>query len=218
MHSAKRPGLTSRSLVLIRDFASKRPWLMLFVGLLGVLTLIGTNSLSAARGKEVINPESVTSNPSEAPAVKLPEMYVHVVGAVRSPGLYLLESGARLVDLITLAGGFTRLADQGSVNLARTLTDGEQVFVLDRSGAGSTSYVGAVATTGQSGAVPGSRISLNRATVSELESLPRVGPALAQRVIDWRTANGGFKVKEDLLKVAGFGDKMFAAIKDRVSL
>jgi competence protein ComEA len=75
--------------------------------------------------------------------------------------------------------------------------------------------IGSAASGGRSGA---SQISLNRATQSELEALPGVGPALAGRMIDWRTANGGFKKKEDLLNVSGIGDKLFAGIKDQVTL
>ncbi len=188
---------------------------MLFLGLLGLFTAIGSTSLSSSIGSEVIKP-SVNPSASSPSAIQLPEIYVHVVGEVKTPGLYLLPTASRLVSLIALAGGFTPKADQASVNLARVLTDGEQVFVLNRSQAASLGASGGIsgASTGSSG----SKISLNRATQSELEALPRVGPALAARIIDWRTANGGFKTKEDLLKVAGFGDKMFAAVKDRVTL
>ena len=213
---------------------------MLFIGLLGILTVIGTSSISAARGTEIVDGSasgngqtvdqaagqaagqgiSPDSTAQAASGIKVPELYVHVVGEVKTPGLYVLDSGARLVDLIALAGGFTRQADQGSVNLARTLTDGEQVFVLNRAAMGSANAgVSSLnSSTGQISALPGGRISLNRASESELESLPRVGPALAQRIVDWRTANGGFKNLTDLLKVAGFGDKMFAAIKSQVTL
>ena len=209
---------------------------MLFIGLLGILTVIGTSSISAARGTEIVDGSasgngqtagqaagqgiSPGSTAQAASGIKVPELYVHVVGEVKTPGLYVLDSGARLVDLIALAGGFTRQADQGSVNLARTLTDGEQVFVLNRAAMGSANAgVSSLnSSTGQLTALPAARISLNRASESELESLPRVGPALAQRIVDWRTANGGFKNLTDLLKVAGFGDKMFAAIKSQVTL
>lgn len=213
-----------------RRFVSRRPWIVVFVVVLGLFTAIGSNSLAASRTEAVIPSAAPSSsniggaaagNSSSGGAVngngiQLPQIFIHVVGAVVRPGLYELPTASRLADLIAMAGGFTSKAEQASVNLARVLTDGEQVFVLTRSQfVGSTPALGNSATGANS---LGAKISLNRATESELESLPRVGPALAGRIIDWRTANGGFKAKEDLLKVAGFGDKMFAAIKDQVTL
>jgi competence protein ComEA len=140
--------------------------------------------------------------------VQAAEIYVHVVGEVQSPGIYQLSSGARLIDAVFAAGGLSKLADQSSVNLARELTDGEQVVVF---------------RTGEAPAVTGamsqaSRISLNQSSALELEQLPGVGPALAGRIVDWREANGGFKKKEDLLNISGIGDKLFAGIKDEVVL
>lgn len=150
--------------------------------------------------------------PSDQPIVKPASIYVHVVGEVNSPGIYELDSGARLVDVIFAAGGFTHHADQASVNLAREVTDGEQVVVFK---VGAAPQLIGSASGGSAGAA---QISLNRATQSELEALPGVGPALAGRMIDWRTANGGFKKKEDLLNVSGIGDKLFAGIKNQVTL
>lgn len=121
-----------------------------------------------------------------------------------------MSVGSRLFDAVVAAGGFREDADQSSVNLARTLTDGEQVFVLK---IGASSSVGAVA-----GDIGPKVLSINRASESELESLPGVGPALAGRIVDWRTANGGFKKKEDLLNVGGIGDKLYAGIAKLVTL
>lgn len=131
-------------------------------------------------------------------------LFVHVVGEVKNPGVYALDSGSRMYDLIASAGGFTKRADQSSVNLARTLNDGEQVKVYS---------VGALE------AEPSSNlISINRSSVSDLEQLPGVGPKLAARIVDWREANGGFSSLEQLRKVGGIGDKLFAGIKDQVTL
>jgi competence protein ComEA len=143
----------------------------------------------------------------DSASIKTPTIYVHVAGAVKSPGIYQLDSGSRVYDAVLAAGGFTAKANQASVNMARALNDGEQLLVS--SGASGAVFEGS----------PGSTlISLNQASASELEELPGVGPALAGRMIDWRTANGGFKAKEDLLNVAGIGDKLFAAVKDLVTL
>ena len=142
-----------------------------------------------------------------------PKFFVHVVGEVVNPGIYMVDSNSRLFDAVFAAGGFTKLADQSSVNLAREVSDGEQVVVLPVGVANSQSAVG-------EGAVGRTEtlVSVNRASQSELETLPGVGPTLASRIIDWRSANGGFKRKEDLLKVTGIGQKMFAAMKDKLTL
>ena len=134
-------------------------------------------------------------------------LYVHVVGEVKSPGMYQLPIGARLVDAVFAAGGLTEEADNSSVNLARELTDGEQIIVF------SISQEGEVAGTTASGLV-----SLNRAGDKELEELPGIGPALAGRIIAWREANGGFKSVQDLLKVSGIGENLLAGVIDLVTL
>ena len=134
-------------------------------------------------------------------------LYVHVVGEVQSPGMYQLPIGARLVDAVFAAGGLTEEADNASVNLARELTDGEQIIVF------SISQEGQAAGTTASGLV-----SLNRAGDKELEELPGIGPALAGRIVAWREANGGFKSVQDLLKVSGIGESLLSGVIDLVTL
>lgn len=134
-------------------------------------------------------------------------LYVHVVGEVQSPGMYQLPIGARLVDAVFAAGGLTEEADNASVNLARELTDGEQIIVF------STSQEGQAPGTTASGLV-----SLNRAGDKELEELPGIGPALAGRIVAWREANGGFKTVQDLLKVSGIGESLLSGVIDLVTL
>ena len=152
-------------------------------------------------------PKVTLSKPSSSDTqdVKSPSIYIHVAGAVRKPGIYQLDSGSRVFDAVLLAGGFTNKANQTSVNMARILNDGEQLLVSSGSSNAQVQQ-------------ESSLISLNQASSSQLEDLPGVGPALAGRMVDWRTANGGFKSKEDLLNVAGIGDKLFAAVKDLVTL
>ena len=182
--------------------------LLLIVGAVVATVVFLINGVSSSTTNKTV---ATAAMPSDQPIVKPASIYVHVVGEVVSPGIYELDSGSRLVDVIFAAGGFGRLADQASINLAREVTDGEQVVVFKVGAA--PQLLGSV---GDGAAV--SQISLNRATQSELESLPGVGPALAGRMIAWRTANGGFKKKEDLLNVSGIGDKLFAGIKNQVTL
>ena len=160
----------------------------------------------------------VLSSPSQSTAI-LDEasIYVHLVGEVKNPGIYQLDAGARLIDAILAAQGFTEAADQGSVNLARPLTDGEQIFITAFGDGSGATQVGGGSMTGSGGGGNG-LISLNRADQTQLESLPGVGPALAGRIIDYREANGGFKSVSDLLNVSGIGDKVFAGLKDLVTL
>ena len=145
--------------------------------------------------------------PSEAAEVSVNQakIFVHIAGKVKHPGIYQLDSGARIFDVVLLAGGFTKKANQSSINLARVVTDGEQIVI----GSGASQEL---LNNSQS------FISLNQSSVSTLEDLPGVGPALAGRIVDWREANGGFKSKEDLLNVAGIGDKLYSSIKDLVTL
>jgi competence protein ComEA len=135
------------------------------------------------------------------------ELYVHVLGAVERPGLYVLDLDARLVDAVAAAGGTTADADLTAVNLARVLADGEQI-VVPMLGA-TPDAPGAVA--------PGDdRIDLNAADQAALETLPRIGPALAERIIAWREENGRFQSVDDLLAVPGIGEKLLEGIRDGV--
>lgn len=158
-------------------------------------------------------PTVVTVSASSSPTaleVRKPSFYVHIVGQVKYPGIYSLEVGSRLIDAVVASGGFLAKADQASVNLARQLSDGEQIFVL---AVGQS--VSSVSGGGSAG--PG-LISINRASQAELEALPGVGPALAGRIIDWRSANGGFKKLEDLKSVGGIGDKLFSGFAKQITL
>lgn len=142
-------------------------------------------------------------------------VYVHVTGAVATPGLYRLTVGARVVDAVGSAGGFAEDADRGSVNLARPVTDGEQLVVP---------VVGAVvddpaqAQTDAGAGAAGGLVDLNRADASLLETLPRIGPALAERIVAWRGDNGRFTSVDDLLSVPGIGEKIVEGMRDLVTV
>jgi competence protein ComEA len=172
------------------------------------IVAFGTYVFSSSQGSENKLAVSRAQDSAEQTSeIKAPRIFVHVAGSVKSPGIYQLDSGSRVYDAVLAAGGFTSKANQASVNMARALNDGEQLLVS--SSTGTQSFESAQAS---------SLISLNQASASQLEDLPGVGPALAGRMVDWRTANGGFKAKEDLLNVAGIGDKLFASVKDLVTL
>ncbi len=148
-----------------------------------------------------------------------PLILVHVLGAVRSPGLYELHQGDRVVDALAAAGGFTDAADREQQNLARLVADGEQLRVpaigeLPPAGSGGAGGGSSGGGAGSSGAL----VNLNTADAAALETLPRVGPATAQKILDYREANGPFTQTDDLLGVTGIGEATFAGLKDLVTV
>jgi competence protein ComEA len=178
----------------------------LLIALAGVVAVVSLVLVAVNRPQPPTGEFSVSADETSN-EVSQQFLYVHVVGEVQSPGMYQLPIGARLVDAVFAAGGLTEEADNASVNLARELTDGEQIIVF------SISQEGEAAGSTASGLV-----SLNRAGDKELEELPGIGPALAGRIIAWREANGGFKSVQDLLKVSGIGESLLAGVVDLVTL
>lgn len=142
-----------------------------------------------------------------------PELYVHVLGQVTNPGLYMLEPDARVVDALAAAGGTLDDADLQAVNLARLLSDGEQLIVPV---IGAEPEDGGTGTVGGTSPVGDGLVDINTADGTQLETLPRIGPALAQRIIDWRETNGRFQSVDDLLAVSGIGEKLLAGLRDLV--
>ena len=142
-----------------------------------------------------------------------------MLGAVVAPGLYTLAPGARVVDAVAAAGGFGEKADPASVNLARTVSDGEQILVMEAGQSPPASGgTGAGAETGSGAGAPGAPLCLNSATAEQLESLPRIGPALAERIIAWRDENGPFRLVDELLDVPGIGDAILAGLDGLVTV
>lgn len=139
------------------------------------------------------------------------DLFVHVVGAVEHPGVYEFKSVSRVVDALKAAGGATDQAALDALNLARVLTDGEQLVVPTIEQATAS----AAPATGNDSSV-GALINLNTATAADLEELPGVGPALAKRIMDWRTSNGGFKSVDDLDAVSGIGSKVLENLRPLV--
>ncbi len=140
-------------------------------------------------------------------------LVVDVQGEVINPGVYQLPAGSRVGDAIKAAGGVQKGSDSSSVNLARFIEDGEQIYVSNvdvieqgRSGQNSNRIVGQ------------GRLNVNRANESELDGLPGVGPVLAQRIIAYRNEHGNFGAVEDLQKVAGIGPAKFSELRTFVTV
>jgi competence protein ComEA len=138
-------------------------------------------------------------------------LYVHVAGAVRRPGLFRLPRGARTAAALERAGGPMPRADLTVVNLAAELQDGQQIVVPVR-GAAPAPAPGAAAA-GTSG-VPAARIHLSTATVEQLDEIDGIGPTLAQRIVEYRDANGGFGSIEELAEVDGIGEQRLETLRD----
>jgi len=137
-----------------------------------------------------------------------PVIYVHILGQVTHPGLYALHDGDRAVDIVAAAGGFTDEADPAALNLARFLSDGEQIVVP---------AVGEAPPATGTGAAADGSVNINTADAAALETLPRIGPAMAQRILDWREKNGRFASVDDLLDVPGIGAATLDGLRDLVT-
>lgn len=182
------------------------------LGLVGVAVTISVGAFGPSGVTRSVVPSPASSTPARNMSVApLPTIYVHLTGAVNRPGLFPLAEGSRAIDAVAAAGGFTPAADQTQLNLARLLSDGEQIIVPE---------LGATPTPAAGGQPPqlGGKINLNSADETTLDTLPGIGPATAKSIIKWREDNGRFSSIEDLMSIGGIGDKTFATLKDLVTV
>jgi len=185
------------------DFSEDQRRAIISIGLIAIL--IASFFALASRGQSV-----EASEPLQKVVIQGDNsLLVHVVGKVLRPGVYPMVSGARVNDAIAAAGGALKGVDLSEINLARKVVDGEQIYV------GIESF-----TKNSSGSarVGSGKININRANASQFESLPKIGPVIAKRIMDYRKLNGQFAALEDIQKVTGIGAKTFARIKDRITL
>ncbi len=184
------------------------------VGTIVALLVLGSGVLYS-RSKPVVEVKEITEI-SESGSEDIQEeaneeakkIYVHVCGAVKSADVYLCEEGDRVKDAIAKAGGARDEANLEALNLAAKLIDGQKVYV-PKVGENITADVFGASLTG-------ALINLNSATCKQLEELPGIGEVIAQRIVDYRTEHGGFKIVDELLEVEGIGSKKFEDIKDKV--
>ncbi len=145
-----------------------------------------------------------------------PEIVVDVSGKVRKPGIHRLPAGSRVADALRAAGGVRPGTKTDSLNRARFLVDGEQVIVGTPAAAPGAAPGAGAGTAAVPGAAPTAPVSLNTATVDQLDTLPGVGPVLAQHIIDYRSQHGGFRSVDELREVNGIGDRRFADLRNLV--
>ncbi len=170
------------------------------------LTSASTQGLSAIEQEKKGSPENA--------------LVVYVSGAVCSPGLAELRQNARIKDAVDACGGFMSNADMDAVNLAKSVKDGDHIKIPEKKPPGMVPAGGGASAAGVagSGSTSGGLIDINTADEKALDSLPGVGPAMAKRIIEYRTTNGAFQNIEDLKKVKGIGEAKFAKMMDRVTV
>ncbi len=196
--------------------ASGRSTLLLWA-LVGVVVLgLGGRALlrdrAAAAAPSQGTPPTAAGGEAITAAPAPGRFVVYVTGAVHRPGVYHLRAGARVEEAVRRAGGRTAAADAGAVNLAAKVADGQQIVVPERAPAVAAGD-GAVST----GSSPRAPVSLNGATLDQLDELDGVGPATAAKIVAWREANGGFASVDDLGQVAGIGPKKLEALRPQVA-
>ena len=154
--------------------------------------------------------EAVTLRPvpTEKPIV------VHITGAVPRPGVYALPKGARVQDVISAAGGFLADAQKTDINLAALLEDGQKLDIPYMEGASPVMVTPGVEVITNTTEL----ININTASQAELESLPGIGPTTAQKIIEYRDANGPFVAAEDIINVSGIGPGTYERIKDLITV
>lgn len=181
------------------------------------------NSMQSADNTNVTDDGNDIDNTNQV-TEEVVEIAVHITGEVKKQGLIYLKEGSRVADAIEKAGGETKNADLSQINLAYVLQDGQKIYVPNKNEKISQ-YI-----TGNSGnndteenntsnsSKEDSKVNINTANQSELDSLPGIGPSIAQKIIDYREENGNFKTIEELQNVKGIGDAKYEEIKDRVTV
>ena len=190
---------------------SRRHALVAAIVLLAVLALAGTRLVRAGAAERPRQASRAAPLAPVAAPVRA-RLVVHVVGAVRRPGLYRLPEGARIADAVTRAGGPTRRAELALVNLAAPLVDGAQVLVPLRPARG-----GGSSSLPSFGAPSTGPVSLSSASLDQLDELPGIGPVTAQKIVDWRTQHGPFRSVEELDQIPGIGPTRVEQLRDLVT-
>ncbi|MFD4326877.1 helix-hairpin-helix domain-containing protein [Nocardioides sp. NPDC058538] len=234
-HASRRQVVISPDAVLpepLRGRVSLGPWHLVVVSLVLVAGLAVACWWMIRADPEVV--PAARASPSASPLVALPTasmapgstaavpsggasagtVTVDVEGKVPKPGIVVLPIGSRVVDAVEAAGGASHKQLAG-LNLAALLSDGQQIVVGAPNGGGGIAAPGSGAPAA---GAPGARVSLNTASLEELETLPGVGPVTAQAIIDWRTSNGAFTSVDELLEVDGIGPKTYDSLAPLVTL
>jgi len=222
------PGGTS-GVETLRSWANRHR-LGVTIAIIAVLTTIGMAVVLTTRAQPVEAapplPPAISAGPAAVPPTPT-TLVISVVGKVTNPGLVTLNGGARVADAIRAAGGVLPGTDDSALNLARRLSDGEQIYVgipvptgadTDQPPATDSAPAPAGKKGQKSAAIdPTTRINLNTATTDQLQTLPGIGPAMAQRILTWRSQHGHFDSINQLRDIGGIGDARFAKLEKLVT-
>jgi competence protein ComEA len=214
----RAPGRTARL-----DPGRPGAWALWAVAVLAAAAVIGWTWLhrpavdqvdqvpvAVSTSPPVSAPSSASTAPGAAGTGSSGTVVVSVVGQVVAPGLVTLPTGSRVADALAAVGGLLPGADPAAVNAAAVLSDGQQIAI------GVPAAVQPTGSAPSSGAAGGGLLDLNTATVADLDALPGIGPVLAQRIVDHRTAHGPFTSVDQLDDVSGIGPAIFADLAARV--
>jgi competence protein ComEA len=188
------------------------------MGVLNVATVLVTYlwARAPAPAPIVIQPITPPASPSPRPT-SIPEpVTVYVVGSVARPGVYTVPAGSRVAQALEVAGGATLSADLVRVNLAEWVVDGQQIYVPGQVEVTTPVLPTAVASSDRGIVAPAKKVNINTAGAQELESLPGIGPAIAGRILEYRTSHGPFRTIEELQKVRGIGEVTFARLRELI--
>jgi competence protein ComEA len=193
-------------------------------GYAAAAVLVVVLAFQLLRGGDDPGPQRLTIQPSgvareavSPPPVRAKALMVQVAGEVRKPGVYSLPAGTRGADAVERAGGLTSRADQAGVNLVAPLRDGQQVIVPRRGATAGAAVASSGAVAGGGAGAPAAPVSLSSATIEQLDTVDGIGPTLAQRIVEYRQAHGGFRSVDELNQVGGIGEKRMAALRKAVT-
>ena len=202
----------------------------IIIGIIISITLISIFIFYNSENKSDLKEENIViEKPTikeEKEEVKESKVIVDIKGEVNSPGCYEVSEELRVKDVIELAGGLTKNADTSNINLSSKIKD-EMVIVVDKKGEvngklESDVYINNKTTTSKITSTkttkPKGKISINKGSIKELTTLTGIGEAKAKKIIEYREKNGPFAKIEDIKKVNGIGDSIFAKIKDSITL
>ncbi|WP_071131052.1 ComEA family DNA-binding protein [Enterococcus timonensis] len=205
----------------IFDRQRKKKWLVIAGGVVGlfVLFIFGRSFFSTPQDDPyLLTVQSSSTFQHESQNRQSPELfeviYVEVKGAIKNPGVYQLESGTRVFELLQQAGGLTEEADQKRINQAEILSDQQALYIPKVDEELSEEIItGSPETPAASG-----KININRADSNQLQTLPGIGEKKAQAIIDHRSQNGSFNTLESLMDVAGIGEATFTNLQELITI
>jgi len=188
---------------------------LLFIVMLAILIVAGSfySFWQKNTVAEVVSSDDVAAKNDFRQPEQSDEIFVYISGAVNKPGVFKASPNARVFDIVAMAGGLTDEADRAKTNLAQSIKDGMHIHVVDKLPVSNEHS----ATTGTTKTKVGNKVNINHADKSELDTLPGVGPALAERIIEYRQTNGSFTSIDELKNVPGIGSSKFEKMKEKIT-